>query len=297
MNQSRLNRVFCLSLSVCLLSSWNLYGQERAQKRESRALLDRIVSPSADTSENDEQGLQAFAGDVLNPEARGNSPNIKVALKAGIHRGAYTNDRFPDNRPFDVGNIFGEEDVYGSAAGFGWQFGIDVEIPRNTVFSWRVSGEYDHVSVGNSGVVSDPCLSRDGDTIGESAFHRFELNVDYLKLAGAAKLNFQRFYLLFGVTAATPVKNDVRFNRTFGEAPCFYNELGDMRNSRFPVPIPEISRLHFALRIGGGLTYQLSNSLQFSPELTLDFGFNAINKSPESDLGVYALNGVFRYDL
>ena len=77
----------------------------------------------------------------------------------------------------------------------------------------------------------------------------------------------------------------------------FYSERDDIRNSQDPVPIPEISQLHFALRLGGGMTYQLSNRLQFSPELTLDFGFNAINKSPESDLGVYAINGVLRYDL
>ena len=297
MNQTPLKIDFRLFLIITLLCCKNLYGQEITNEKSIVNSYNDAEHVSRLATEAEEQHLQASPGDVLNPDAKGNSPNVKVALKAGFHRGSYTNDRFPDNRPFDVGNVFGEEDVYGSSAGFGWQFGIDLEIPRNTVFSWVISGEYDHVSVGNSGVVGAPCQSQEGDTIGEPSFHRFEVNIDYLKLAGAAKLNFQSFYVLLGLTASTPLHNDLRFNRTYGNSPCFYNEPDDIRNSQVPVPIPEISQLHFALRLGGGMTYQLSNRLQFSPELTLDFGFNAINKSPESDLGVYAINGVLRYDL
>lgn len=236
-------------------------------------------------------------GDVLTPDKRTNSPNLKLAFKIGFNRSAYSNDRYPDNRPFDIGTVFGEADVYGSAAGFGSQVGIGVEIPRNTVFSWVVTAQFDHVFFGNNGPVDDVCLSPEGDTLGTGSIHTFEATIDYLKLAGAAKLNFRSFYLLGGLTAGTPLRNTILFERDHDGGRCFYPEPRDIRNSTEPVEIPGIATLHFALRIGAGLNYPISDRLQFSPELILDFGFNAINKSPESDLGVYAVNAVLRYEL
>ena len=61
--------------------------------------------------------------------------------------------------------------------------------------------------------------------------------------------------------------------------------------------VPETVGLHYALRAGFGFVYQLADRVQFSPELALDFGWNAINKSPDSDLGVYSLLAVIRYEL
>ncbi len=240
---------------------------------------------------------EPMPGDVLTPDTRGNSPNIKVAFKLGINRAAYTNDRFIDNRPFDVGLVFGEADVYGAAAGFGSQVGVEVELPQNTIFSWALSARLDHVVFDNGGTVNDFCLSPRGDTIGENSEHMFEATIDYLKIVGAAKLNFQQFYVVAGLAIETPLQNEVLFTRTHDGQPCFYPEARDIRNSPRPVPIPEINALHVAMRIGGGLNYRISERLQFSPELTLDFGMNALNKSPESDLGTYAVSAVFRYDI
>lgn len=240
---------------------------------------------------------EPLPGDVLTPNIRGNSPNLKIAFRLGFNRSAYSNDRYPDNRPFDVGTVFGEADVYGSGAGWGYQFGVGVEVPRNTIFSWVLGLQFDHVTFSNSGPVDDPCLSPEGDTLGVGSSHEYEGIIDYLKLAGAAKLNFPSFYLIGGLTAETPVNNSILFDRRHDGVRCFYPEPRDIRNSLEPVELPGITSLHFALRIGGGLNYRLSDRLQFSPELVLDFGFNAINKSPESDLGIYSLNAVLRYEL
>lgn len=243
------------------------------------------------------QSEAAPAGDVLTPDVRGNTPNLKVAFKLGINRASYTNDRFLDNRPFDVGIVFGERDVYGAAAGFGYQAGIEIEIPQNTVFSWTLGLRYDAVHFDNGGSVTDICRSIEGDSIGVNSNHSFEANIDYLLFVGAAKLNFRDFYLVAGLSAATPLSNQVLFTRENSGNPCYYPEPNDIRNSNVPVDIPEIATLHFGLRFGGGMTFDLSDNIQFSPELTFDFGMNQLNKSPESDLGVYALNGVFRIDL
>ena len=244
-----------------------------------------------------EYGDAAMPGDVLNPDVRSNTPNLKVAVKLGVNRGVFTNDRFIDNRPFDVGIVSGEEDTYGSAAGFGYQAGIEVEIPRNTIFSWSLGLRYDHINLDNGGLVTDICRTAAGDSIGPIGEHSFALNIDYLRFAGAAKLNFRDFYLLFGLTASTPLSSEVLFTREHKGEPCFYPDVNDIRNSTTPVEVPDMSNLAFSLRMGGGLTWDLTDAIQFSPELTLDFGMSSINKSPESDLGVYALNGVFRIDL
>jgi hypothetical protein len=237
-------------------------------------------------------------GDVLTPDSRSNSPNLKVGVRLGFNRAAYTNDRYLDNHPFDVGNVYGEEDVYGSAAGFGWSAGVDVEIPRNGFFSWVLGLDFQHATFDNGGTVQDICYSADGDSIGMSSEHDFSVNIDYLRASGAAKLDFQRFYLMLGLTAGVPIANGVRFSRlTADGTPCFYPEANDIRNSRDEVAIPEIRHVHFGLRFGGGITFDLTESIQFSPEILFDFGMNAINKSPESDLGIYAVSGVFRFEL
>lgn len=240
---------------------------------------------------------EPLPGDVLTPDKRGNSPNLKLAFRVGFNRSAYSNDRYPDNRPFDVGTVFGESDVYGSGAGFGSQFGIGVEIPRNTILSWVLGLEFNHAFFGNTGPVDDLCISSEGDTLGVGSTHTYEATIDYLKLAGTAKLNFESLYVIGGLTAETPIGNSILFDRLHNGMRCFYPEPRDIRNSLEPVEIPGIASLHFSLRIGAGLNYRLSDRLQFSPELVLDFGFNAINKSPESDLGIYSLNAVLRYDL
>ncbi len=270
---------------------WNLLSVGQALIASAFLLLFSVGGASAQT------GVHLMPGDVLNPDSRGNTPDLKVAVKLGINRASYTNDRFLDNRPFDVGIVFGEEDVYGSAAGFGFQGGIEVEIPRSTLFSWTVGLRYDHLNYSSSGRVTDICTSINGDSIAPSGQHSFAVNMDYLRLFGAAKLNFRDFYLVLGLTASTPLQHDVLFTRDHDGEPCFYPERNDIRNSRTPVEIPEASNIHFGLRFGGGLTWDMTERLQFSPELTLDFGMSAINKSPESDLGVYALNGVFRFAL
>lgn len=239
----------------------------------------------------------AALGDVLNPDARSNTPDLKIALKLGLNRSTYTNDRFLDNRPFDVGIVFGEQDVYGGAGGFGYQVGVEVEVPQNSFFSWTLGVRYDMVRFDNSGPVTDICRSIDGDSIAKDSEHSFEANIEYLKFIGAAKLNFREFYLLAGFTGSTPLSNDILFTRENDGRPCFYPEANDIRNSTVPVGIPEISTLHFAFRFGAGITWDLAENIQFSPELTLDFGMNQLNKSPESDLGVYGINGVLRFDL
>ena len=299
MNLLILKRICRLCLLFVVLPYCGAAGQVVVEGGGNRTGADRAVDlhPGDRLIEEGEASEAHPPGDVLNPDIRGNSPNVKVALKAGINRGSYSNDRFLDNRPFDVGAVYGEQDLYGSGAGFGWQVGLEMEIPRNTVFSWAISGRYDHVSVGNRGVVGVPCRTAEGDTIDEASYHRYDMTLDYVKLAGAAKLNFQSFYFLLGLTVETPVGDELRFEQTSGSTSCVYNDPNDLRSLSGPVSVPEISRLHFALRLGGGLTYRLSDRLQFSPELTLDFGFNAINKSPESDLGIYAVSGVLRYDL
>ncbi len=242
--------------------------------------------------------LAPLPGDVLTPDARTNTPNLKIALKLGFNRSSYTNDRYPDNRPFDVGNVFGEEDVYGSAAGFGYQLGLVVEIPRSTIFSWLVGLRYDHVGFDAGGLVGgDICRNAVGDSIGVVADHYFNTEIDFLKIIGGVKPNLRTFYGVAGMTGGLPLSHQIRFDRTSNGERCFYPEAADIRNSLVPVPLPEISPLHLGIRLGGGTTWDITERIEFSPELILDFGQNALNKSPESDLGVYALNAVFRIDL
>lgn len=242
----------------------------------------------------------AFAplpSDVLTPNTRRNTPYLKIGLRAGFNRSSYTNDVYLDNTPLDVGKVSGEGDIYRSGAGFGYQFGVDVEYPMNTGFSFIFTGEYDHVNFGASGPVREPCVNANGDTSVGSSIHDFTAIINYLKGAAVAKLDFSSFYLVVGLTIDRPLSTSLERTRDFGGGDCYYPNSGNSTRVVEQGAIPEVASLHYALRMGAGLTYPLTERLNFQPELILDFGFNAINKSPNSDLGVYMICATLRYDI
>jgi hypothetical protein len=234
--------------------------------------------------------------DVLTPNVRQNTPNLKIALRAGINRTAYSNDRYLDNTLLDVGKVAGETDVYGSAAGFGYLAGLDVEYPFTTGLSLLMSVSYDRIHFGNNGPVQELCQSPTGAISLASSVHSFDATIDYAKLAAALKVNFSNFYLMLGLTTAHPFSSSLTRRRALGGAGCFFPGTTD-RVIEEEGEVPSLSSLHYSFRFGGGLIYHIGERLQFSPELTLDFGSNRINKSPGSDIGVYSVSAVIRYDL
>ncbi|MBL7986912.1 MAG: hypothetical protein JNJ94_02460 [Chlorobi bacterium] len=236
-------------------------------------------------------------GDVLTPNTRRNTPNLKIALKAGFNRSAYSNDVYLDNVPLDVGKVSGQADIYSVAAGFGYQLGVDVEFPLNTGFSIVTSAEYVHSSFGGAGAVSEPATTSRGDTVLAGSAHKFTATVGYLRWGGAAKLDFSTFYLLFGLNAANAISSSLERTRSFGNGSSLLYPGTNRNTIQESGEVPELINLHYAFRIGAGLTYPISQNWNFLPELTLDFGMNAINKSPNSDLGIYSLSATLQYQL
>ncbi len=234
--------------------------------------------------------------DVLTPEVRRNTPNLKVGLRAGFNRTAYSNDRYLNNTLIDVGDVSGETDVYGSAAGFGYQFGAELEYPFNSSLSLVVGGGYEQVHFGNNGAVREQCQSSSGAISLGNSVHTFDATIDYAKLAASIKLRLTKFYFMVGLTTAHPVSSSLTRSRTFGGADCYFPGTG-LQTIEESGEVPSVSSLHYAFRLGAGLIYHLGDRLEFSPELTLDFGSNAINKSPNSDIGVYSISAVLRYDI
>ncbi|MBS1912416.1 MAG: hypothetical protein JST22_10560 [Bacteroidetes bacterium] len=234
-------------------------------------------------------------GDVLNPNVRNDMPPIMIGIRAGLNRSSYSNDRFLNNVPFDVGDVSGETEIYSSAAGFGYNVGIDLEYPLNRSFAILGTLEYVHSSFGSSGTVTEPCVRRDSTTGLGTSLHDFSAHIDFVKLGAAIKLDLGSWYLLGGLAAARPLSTGLDRTRTFGSTDCFFPGSGGQSTLEEHGGIPSPTHLHYAFRFGAGLNYQLSPRMQFAPELVLDFGMNAINKSPNSDLGIYALLATLRY--
>jgi hypothetical protein len=236
-------------------------------------------------------------GDVLTPNTRRNTPYLKIGVRLGVNRSAYSNDVYLDNVPLDVGKVSGEAAIYSTSAGFGYSAGVDLEYPINSGLSLRFSGQYDHVVFGSSGTVKEPCVNSDGDTTFPSSVHDFAAHINYLNFGAAARLDFSKFYLLFGLAAGRPLTSSLTRTKTFGGENCAFVNSGGKGSIEESGPVPDLVALHYALRMGAGLTYQLNERLFFSPELLMDFGFNQINKSPNSDLGVYSISATLRYDI
>lgn len=238
---------------------------------------------------------QSGPGDVLTPNAPSGGPTPRIGVRASLIRTAYTNDRYLDNIPFDVGNISGETEVYSSAAGMGYGAGLDFEYPLNTSFSLLGTLEYQHAAFSSNGAVNEPCVQPNGEPAIGQSIHTFDCSVDLVKISAAARIDFTRWYMLGGLAASHPVATSLNRVRSLGGDCVFPGTQSRTIEEHGPIPVP--ARIHYALRVGAGLVYRLGSRLSFCPELTLDFGSNSINKSPDADLGVYALSATLRYDL
>lgn len=234
--------------------------------------------------------------DVLTPNTRQNTPYLKIAARAGLNWAAYSNDRYLDNTALDVGRTSGEQDVYSNASGFGYGGGVAIEYPINTGFSVVGSIDFVHAPFGREGTVNQECIRNSVSSTG-NAQHEWRASLNYLKVGAAAKLSFPSFYVLAGLTADRAISSRLVRTRTFDDAACSFPESGGLRSIREDAELPDPVGLHFALRTGFGLVYPISDGLTFSPELTLDFGTSAVNKSPESDLDIYSVSAVLRYEL
>jgi hypothetical protein len=234
--------------------------------------------------------------DVLTPNTRQNTPYLKIAARGGFNLTAYSNDRYLDNTLLDVGQNSGEIGVYSSASGFGFGGGAEIEYPISTGMSVVGSVEYQRATFGREGAVRHECFR--GDTAGlVDATHEWSARLDYLKFGATFRLGFPTFYLLGGVTGSHLLSSEVERRRVLDDPGCSLAGHPGESSIVEIAPLPDPSAIHLALRLGFGLIYPIAEGLQFSPELTLDFGTSSLNKSPESDLDIYSVSAVLRYEL
>ncbi|MDB5036001.1 MAG: hypothetical protein JWQ98_3242 [Chlorobi bacterium] len=286
-----------LPLGAAMLSAQPAYYSSIATPGSATRPSPGGAPKSGDTTSG--SSFRPKTGDVLTPNNRRNRPNLKIGIRAGINRTSYTNDRYLNNVPLDVGDVSGETDIYTSAAGFGYQFGGDFEYPLNQALSLLFTAQYDHISFGGGGSVQEPCVHSDGTQSLGTSIHDWRANINYLKIAASAKLTFSSWYITAGLTGEHPLSTSLTRTRRLGGQDCFYPGSGTplKRAIEESGDVPSPSGLHYSIRLGGGIVYQLNDHFQFSPELTLDYGFNRINKSPNSDIGVYGISAIIRYDL
>ncbi len=254
----------------------------------------RAVARS-DTSTT-EQAMPMPPSDVLTPDRPAQTPSLKIGIRCGVNRSSYSNDRYLDNEPLDVGEVSGETDVYSTAAGFGYNIGLQVENPLNAGLSTVATLEYVHATFGSVGPVEEPCLGPDSTVHIGTSQHQYSAQIDYVKAALGIRINFRDFYLVLGLTGEHPVRTHLQRRRSFEESGCVYPDTHQPTIEESGA-IPDPNGLHYALRVAAGLSYRIGERIEFSPELNLDFGMNAINKSPQSDLGIYSINAIIRFDL
>ena len=241
--------------------------------------------------------LAPLPADVLTPNTRQNTPYFKIAARAGINWAAYSNDRYLDNTMLDVGKTSGESDIYAHNAGFGYGGGLEFEYPINTGLSVVGLAEAARINFGDEGIVDQECVSADGASHQSEARHDWSAQLTYLKIGAVGKLSFPSFYMVGGLTGNSLVASRVRRNRAFNDDRCSFPDEASGHSIAEDSELTDPAGIHFSLRIGFGLVYQIADRLQFSPELTLDFGLTSINKSPESDLDSYNAMAVLRYEL
>jgi hypothetical protein len=260
-----------------------------------------IAQPARGQIDSATLGMAPFPlpADVLTPNTRQNTPYLKIGVRAGLNWAAYSNDRYLDNTALDVGLTSGESEVYSNAAGFGFGGGAEIEYPINTGISIVGTVEYARANFGKEGAVRQECVPAPGSTSDNvtDATHDWSAHLDYLKIGASVRLSFPSFYVLGGLTGDRLLASTLTRHRVLDDRTCsFVGYPGEWELTE-ETELPDPSGIHFALRLGFGFSYPVMEGLTFSPELTLDFGLSSINKSPESDLDMYSVSGVLRYEL
>lgn len=235
--------------------------------------------------------------DVLTPNKRQNTPYLKIALRAGMNWAAYSNDRYLDNTQLDVGRTSGEGDIYAHASGFGFGGGFEVEYPINTGLSVAGTAEFARAHFGSSGLVGEDCESLDGSVHLDTSHHEWSTDLSYVKLGAVGKLSFTSFYFVAGLHGSRLITSRVQRTRAFDDPTCTFPGGGASNRIVEDDVLTDATSLLLSMRLGFGLIYPLADRLTFSPEVTLDFGMSSLNKSPESDLDIYTLSAVLRYEL
>lgn len=235
--------------------------------------------------------------DVLTPNRRSNTPDVKIGIRAGINTSSYSNDRYLDNTLLDVGETEGELAVYTSAAGFGFSAGLEIEYPTSPGLSWVLSASFVQSNFGSGGPVREPCERSDGSIAEGDSYHEFKASIDFLRITPQIRLAFPGWYFVAGIAASHPLSTSLKRTRRMGRNDCFFPGTNRQGTIVDEGEIPAMQGLHYALRFGAGLVYRINDRAVFAPELTLDFGSSQINKSPDSDLGIYTASATLRYDI
>lgn len=97
----------------------------------------------------------------INTFKKTNTPNYLLSISAGINLSNYFNDKFLDNSPFDIGEVSGEYDIYGSSSGIGYNFNSELEVPLNSNFSYLFGLSYIKSNFNSSGIVEEFCYKSD----------------------------------------------------------------------------------------------------------------------------------------
>ncbi len=261
------------------------------------AIISTATCQQVVSSSEQPELLPAPFPDVLTPNRRSNTPDVKVGLKAGFNTSSYSNDRYLDNTLLDVGQTEGELAVYTSAAGFGFSAGVDVEYPTSPGLSWVLSAAFVQSNFGSGGPVREPCERTDGSIVQGDSYHEFKASINFLKIAPQIKLTFPGWYFVGGIAASHSLSTSLERTRRMGQNDCFFPGTNRQGTIVETGEIPAMQGLHYALRFGAGLIYRVSDRVVFAPELTLDFGSSQLNKSPDSDLGIYTASAALRYDI
>lgn len=233
--------------------------------------------------------------DVLTPSKRTNTPNYLLSISAGINLSNYFNDKFLDNSPFDIGEVSGEYDIYGSSSGIGYNFNSELEVPLNSNFSYLFGLSYIKSNFNSSGIVEEFCYKSDSTKILSNTNNSFKVNLDYISFSPSIKLRLSDNYFTLGFVTSYCINSNYEVSRFFSSKNCKFKNMEN--EIKINSEVPKVVNLHYAFRLGYGLIYRLSNTVEWSPELLFNFGIYPINKSNNSDLGIYSLNSSFRFSL
>ena len=223
--------------------------------------------------------------DVLRPHV-GGPGNFFLQLDAGL------NLNWLDGNPYlrPLMSYEQETSLYKSALGLSPILGLSLGYDFSSHFTLQLRADYDNRYISRSASLIDTCVLRDALTGNDirnpmPVSKSYSLSASYLSISLLPAYRFEDLFIYAGPTVSLPLSRAQKeTDNITDDGPCYYLAPGPDTTKSVSGSLDNSDNLdtRFSLKVGVGYIFPVSSSIDFIPQVGLDFGLNGLFKNDEN---------------
>jgi len=228
------------------------------------------------------------SSDILNP---GTPNHIRWGPEIGLNYNFFSSTQYiADANAEGINYIGTDNDLEGSASGFGFLAGIAVDFPISSSVGILLSAHYDSKPVSKTAnePVTGPIFDQTTGALIDSqtviASQTVKVTTNYFTLNPAIRFNIGEVYGFVGPSIGIALSGTASFTSTLPESPndSLYYNFNTPQQSRTAttgdLAVPDM-KTRVALDLGVGKYFEIAPKTFLVPEIDLDLGLTDINNA------------------